>query len=883
MSNPGDFVIKNGVLTGYTGREGDVVIPDGVKEIAGRYYGVFSGWNCESVVIPPSVIKIGYRAFSACNYLNKVSLSEGLKYIGNDAFSGCNSLTEVSIPTSVKEIEYDAFANCRKLTNVILQEGLISIGAGAFSGCCTLKSLTIPDSVKKLSDGIVANCKELEWLSISEELMQTKRPDYFLNFREKQERYTSHVYSEGDDLNFLLQIRHSKDTMWLAFANRSRNCNLKGYGEKGFWERYDRELLNSGVNFRFKVPVRLIGAIERLKNPIELSASNKQLYTDYLRQNIKKLIPLLDQYHEVDAVKMLFDIGIIQEFNIKAVQKLIALAKDPAIVALSKEKPALLHETEKHAVSKVALVCERQMNSSGRTEQTTEETLKEFYTLTANYLPTLYDCEGLQVPRSVFPWLLIMHEQILSDRWNSMIVKPAYQKPGLCVEATEIIALLNPHSIQEAILKLGDDNLGRSGANKKHYLAYPLCRYADEATMLELTKRAPKWVSSVNGKNAPALATFREAAKYSNTRAAMLFAERYGELGEYAKLRGMTEDEMRDKYLSDVGLDEQGGKIYDLGNQTVTARLKKDLNFIFELPNGKTAKSLPKKESDMGKYEVAKADFDEMRKAVKKIVKSRSAVLFADFLSGKERASAEWQEAYLKNPLLRSVAELILWDQGGKTFIISNGKPVDFIGQPYVITDVPIKVAHPMEMEKKEIKTWQKYFTQLGLKQPFFQIWEPVIDPKMIREDRYEGSIQPMYRFSGKDKHGIHSGNLHAYSEDIGFSLDDCELDYEASTWRISYEGADGETYTLGKFSFEKYTRQVNHIVSLLDSWTVEDRIKKDDISVADRLDSFTLAQITEFIKTAQEAQAVNVLALLLEYKNAHFADFDPMEEFTLE
>ena len=33
----------------------------------------------------------------------------------------------------------------------------------------------------------------------------------------------------------------------------------------------------------------------------------------------------------------------------------------------------------------------------------------------------------------------------------------------------------------------------------------------------------------------------------------------------------------------------------------------------------------------------------------------------------------------------------------------------------------------------------------------------------------------------------------------------------------------------------------------------------------------------------AQEAQAVNVLALLLEYKNAHFADFDPMDEFTLE
>ena len=48
-------------------------------------------------------------------------------------------------------------------------------------------------------------------------------------------------------------------------------------------------------------------------------------------------------------------------------------------------------------------------------------------------------------------------------------------------------------------------------------------------------------------------------------------------------------------------------------------------------------------------------------------------------------------------------------------------------------------------------------------------------------------------------------------------------------------------------------------------------------------LDGFTLAQITEFTAVAQEAKSTNVLALLMEYKNTHFADFDPMDEFTLE
>jgi len=48
-------------------------------------------------------------------------------------------------------------------------------------------------------------------------------------------------------------------------------------------------------------------------------------------------------------------------------------------------------------------------------------------------------------------------------------------------------------------------------------------------------------------------------------------------------------------------------------------------------------------------------------------------------------------------------------------------------------------------------------------------------------------------------------------------------------------------------------------------------------------LDNFTLAQIMEFISAAQEANAPNVLALLLNYKKENFADYDPMDVFVLE
>lgn len=92
------------------------------------------------------------------------------------------------------------------------------------------------------------------------------------------------------------------------------------------------------------------------------------------------------------------------------------------------------------------------------------------------------------------------------------------------------------------------------------------------------------------------------------------------------------------------------------------------------------------------------------------------------------------------------------------------------------------------------------------------------------------------------------------------------------------------ETFTLGEFRIhKKYTRQVNHIVSLLDRWTVAGRMLKDDVSVRDYLDGFTAAQIMEFIRLTSENNCPNCAAMLLQYRQEHYPEFAPMAEFTLE
>ena len=86
----------------------------------------------------------------------------------------------------------------------------------------------------------------------------------------------------------------------------------------------------------------------------------------------------------------------------------------------------------------------------------------------------------------------------------------------------------------------------------------------------------------------------------------------------------------------------------------------------------------------------------------------------------------------------------------------------------------------------------------------------------------------------------------------------------------------------LGKFRAEK-SRAANHIIGLLDKWTVYNRILTDDVFVIQLLHNATLAQIADYVRVATENNCTNVTAALLDYKNRTFGDTDPMDEFILD
>jgi len=88
-------------ITGYTGKDKNVVIPSTIEGI--------------------KVTEIGTRAFLENKDIISVSIPDSVINIGAGAFSGCESLISITIPDSVTRIDYGAFGWCGSLISVTFQ------------------------------------------------------------------------------------------------------------------------------------------------------------------------------------------------------------------------------------------------------------------------------------------------------------------------------------------------------------------------------------------------------------------------------------------------------------------------------------------------------------------------------------------------------------------------------------------------------------------------------------------------------------------------------------------------------------------------------------------------------------------------------------------
>lgn len=113
--------IQDGVLLGYYGQGGDIVLPNTVTKIGDE--ALKGNKKITGITIPGSVTDIGNNAFENCENLERVTFTNPEKTNNNllirvSAFQNCKKLTECEIPARAYQVVGNIFKGCASLLEV---------------------------------------------------------------------------------------------------------------------------------------------------------------------------------------------------------------------------------------------------------------------------------------------------------------------------------------------------------------------------------------------------------------------------------------------------------------------------------------------------------------------------------------------------------------------------------------------------------------------------------------------------------------------------------------------------------------------------------------------------------------------------------------------
>lgn len=162
------------VVACFERKAGDIVIEDGVKEIARSAFS--NCYSINSVWLPDSVERIDEFAFNDCTNLCSIHFGKNVKQIGRSCFRGDKHLTETELPGTIKELTSYSFAYCITLDSLKINEGTQSIHPDTFFGTY-IEKLFIPSSLKSFRELGAGEIRTQEIVLATEDIPE----DVFIN------------------------------------------------------------------------------------------------------------------------------------------------------------------------------------------------------------------------------------------------------------------------------------------------------------------------------------------------------------------------------------------------------------------------------------------------------------------------------------------------------------------------------------------------------------------------------------------------------------------------------------------------------------------------------------------------------------------------------
>ncbi len=201
-----------------------ISLPNTIKYVGECSFGYFP--EIEEIILPSGLESIGRHCFHELKSLKSISIPASLKVISAYAFFGCTSLESVTFEGDLIGIEYYAFENCTNLASITFPNSLEYIGEEAFRNCDSLKKVVIPSKTKVFRKAF-EYCDSLEKLVI----------DYGES-NDKGEIYISDAFDACNIKAIYLKALPEKYRFDITFEEAGNIKDIYFAGSPSLWNKY---------------------------------------------------------------------------------------------------------------------------------------------------------------------------------------------------------------------------------------------------------------------------------------------------------------------------------------------------------------------------------------------------------------------------------------------------------------------------------------------------------------------------------------------------------------------------------------------------------------------------------------------------------------------
>jgi len=199
--------------------------------------------------------------------------------------------------------------------------------------------------------------------------------------------------------------------------------------------------------------------------------------------------------------------------------------------------------------------------------------------------------------------------------------------------------------------------------------------------------------------------------------------------------RGLTADELADRLVPTLGLEEEGATVLDLGGRTFAIVFGEDLLPRVKDADGKVHADLPKPSKSDAKdlAKAAKTKLAALKKDARTTASLQIARMERAMRSARAISASVFTSCFAEHPWMTHLARRFVWGAYEGTSLKSSfrvaedGSLANVDDAAFELSpEMTVTLLHPLALPKGEVERWGQLFADYEILQPFPQLARPV-------------------------------------------------------------------------------------------------------------------------------------------------------------